>query len=184
MLSEREAEHWGLEGFVGRSETVQRIFADIRLLQESPVTSVLITGENGTGKELVARALHYGSERREGAFVPVNCAPVPRDLAESLFFGHRKGAFTGADTDRVGYFEMAHEGTLFLDELGEMPMELQPKLLRVLEDGQVWPVGGAEARKADARVVAATNIDLQRRIQEGQFRSAYRPIHGHGAPPA
>ena len=171
MLSEREAEHWGLEGFVGRSATVQRIFDDIRLLQENPATSVLISGENGTGKELIARAIHYGSERREGPFVPVNCASIPRELAESLLFGHLKGAFTGADSDRVGYFEMAHEGTLFLDELGEMPVELQPKLLRVLEDGLVWRVGAREGRKVDVRAVAATNVDLQRRIQEERFRA-------------
>lgn len=171
MLSEREAEHWGLEGFVGRSATIQRIFEDIRLLQENPATSVLITGENGTGKELIARAIHYGSERREGPFIPVNCASIPRELAESLLFGHLKGSFTGADGDRIGYFEMAHEGTLFLDELGEMPMELQPKLLRVLEDGLVWPVGAREGRTVDVRAVAATNVDLQRRIQEERFRS-------------
>ena len=142
MLSEREAEHWGLEGFVGRSATVQRIFDDIRLLQENPATSVLITGENGTGKELIARAIHYGSERREGPFIPVNCASIPRELADSLLFGHLKGTFTGAEADRVGYFEMAHEGTLFLDELGEMPMELQPKLLRVLEECGDCIIGG------------------------------------------
>ncbi len=171
MLSEREAEHWGLEGFVGKSATVQRIFDDIRLLQENPATSVLITGENGTGKELIARAIHYGSERREGPFVPVNCASIPHELAESLLFGHLKGAFTGANADRVGYFEMAHEGTLFLDELGEMPLELQPKLLRVLEDSLVWRLGAREGRSVDVRAVAATNVDLQRRIQEARFRS-------------
>ncbi len=171
MLSEREAEHWGLEGFVGRSATIQRIFEEIRLLQENPATSVLITGENGTGKELIARAIHYGSERREGPFIPVNCASIPHELADSLLFGHLKGTFTGADADRVGYFEMAHEGTLFLDELGEMPVELQPKLLRVLEDGLVWRVGAREGRKVDVRAVAATNVDLQRRIQEERFRS-------------
>ena len=171
MLSEREAEHWGLEGFVGKSAIVQRIFDDIRLLQENPATSVLISGENGTGKELIARAIHYGSERRDGPFVPVNCASIPRELAESLFFGHLKGAFTGADSDRIGYFEMAHEGTLFLDELGEMPLELQPKLLRVLEDGLVWRVGAGEGRKVDVRAVAATNVDLQQRIQQERFRS-------------
>ena len=171
MLSAREAEHWGLEGFVGKSATIQRIFEEIRLLQESTATSVLITGENGTGKELIARAIHYGSERREGPFVPVNCASIPRELAESLLFGHLKGAFTGADAERAGYFEMAHEGTLFLDELGEMPLELQPKLLRILEDGLVWRVGAREGRKVDVRAVAATNVDLQRRIQEERFRS-------------
>jgi DNA-binding NtrC family response regulator len=170
LVSEREAEHWGLEGFVGRSATLGRIFAEVRLLQESTGTSVLIAGESGTGKELIARALHYGSPRREGPFVPVNCAALPRELVESLLFGHLRGAFTGADADRLGYFEMAHEGTLFLDEIGEMPLELQAKLLRVLEDGLVRRVGERDGHQVDVRVVAATNQDLTERIRNGTFR--------------
>jgi transcriptional regulator with GAF, ATPase, and Fis domain len=170
MIAQRETERWGLEGFVGRSATVRRIFDDVQLLRENPSTSVLIQGESGTGKELIARAIHFGSPRREFPFVPVNCASMPRELAESLLFGHVKGAFTGADADRAGYFEMAHEGTLFLDELGEMPLELQAVLLRVLEDGQIWRVGAREGHQVDVRVVAATNADLQRRIQETAFR--------------
>jgi DNA-binding NtrC family response regulator len=170
MIARREAERWGLEGFVGRSATVRRIFDDVQLLRENPSTSVLIQGESGTGKELIARAIHFGSPRRESPFVPVNCASMPRELAESLLFGHVKGAFTSADADRAGYFEMAHEGTLFLDELGEMPLELQAKLLRVLEDGQIWRVGARQGHQVDVRVVAATNADLQRRIQETAFR--------------
>jgi len=170
MLSEREAKRWGLEGFVGRSPTVKGIFDEIRLLQENPSTSVLIEGESGTGKELIARAIHFGSALKTGPFVPVNCASMPGELAESLLFGHVKGAFTGAGEDRPGYFEMAHGGTLFLDELGEMPLELQAKFLRVLEDGQVWRVGARQGRQVVVRVVAATNADLQRRIDDGRFR--------------
>jgi DNA-binding NtrC family response regulator len=142
----------------------------VRLLQESAATSVLITGESGTGKELIARALHFGSSRRGGPFVPLNCAALPRELVESLLFGHARGAFTGADADRLGHFEMAHEGTLFLDEIGEMPPELQAKLLRVLEDGQVLRLGERQARRVDVRVVAATNQDLLGRLREGRFR--------------
>jgi transcriptional regulator with GAF, ATPase, and Fis domain len=160
LLSQRETERWGLEGFVGHSPTIQKIFSDIRLLQESGSTSVLINGESGTGKELVARAIHFGSGRRDGPFVPINCAAMPSELVESMLFGHTKGAFTGADADRVGYFEMAHEGTLFLDEIGKMPLGLQAKLLRVLEDGQVWRLGADQGRQVDFRLVAATNADL------------------------
>ncbi len=170
MISEREAEHWGLDGFIGKSSTLKKIFNEIRLLQESDTTSVLIQGESGTGKELIARAIHFGGARREGPFVPVNCAALPRELAESLFFGHAKGAFTGADDERIGYFEMAHGGTLFLDELGEMPVELQAKLLRVLEDSEVWRIGGEAGRTVDVRILAATNVDLQEKIGQGTFR--------------
>ena len=170
MISQREAERWGLEGFVGQSETIREIFRDIRLLQENVATSVLIVGESGTGKELIARAVHFGGPRSEAPFVPVNCTAIPADLVESALFGHVKGAFTGADTDRQGYFELADKGTLFLDEIGDMPADLQAKLLRVLEDGQVWPVGATEGRAVDVRVLAATNADLAERIQSGRFR--------------
>ena len=170
LISEREAAHWGLEGFIGQSPTIRRIFDEIRLMQENAATTVLINGESGTGKELIARAVHFGSARRDGPFVPVNCAAFPGELVESLLFGHLKGAFTGAHEDRIGYYEMADGGTLFLDEIGEMPLELQAKLLRVLEDGKVLRVGAHEGRQVDVRVVAATNVDLQRQIQDGVFR--------------
>ena len=170
VLSERETERWGLEGFVGHSPTIQKIFDDIRLLQESAATSVLISGESGTGKELIARAIHFGSARRDGPFVPVNCAALPAELVESMLFGHEKGAFTGATADRVGYFEMAHEGTLFLDEIGEMSPPLQAKLLRVIEDGEIWRLGSDRGKKVDFRLVTATNVDLQQCIQAGRFR--------------
>ena len=170
MISQREAEHWGLEGFIGQSSTIRRIFKEIHLMQDNPGTSVVIAGESGTGKELVARAIHFGGARGEGPFMPVNCAAMPSELAESLLFGHVKGAFTGANEDRAGYFETAHEGTLFLDEIGDMPLELQSKLLRVLEDGQVWRVGAGNGKEVDVRVLAATNVDLQQKLQEGGFR--------------
>ncbi len=170
MISQHEAEHWGVAGFVGRSPTMQRIFEEIDLLQQTPATSVLITGESGTGKELIARALHFGGPQADGPFVPVNCPAVPIELAESLLFGHVRGAFTGADTKRIGCFELAHGGTLFLDEIGAMPLKLQPKLLRVLEDGRLLPVGGTEEKVVDVRVVAATNAELQSEMAAGRFR--------------
>jgi DNA-binding NtrC family response regulator len=143
---------------------------NIERLHQFPNTSVLITGESGTGKELIARSIHFSSPRARAPFVPVNCVAIPGELAESLLFGHSKGAFTGALADRKGYFELAHGGTLFLDEIGDMPGSLQVKLLRVLEDGLVTPVGAAEARKVDVRIIAATNADLQARIADGRFR--------------
>jgi DNA-binding NtrC family response regulator len=132
--------------------------------------NVLITGESGTGKELVARAVHFGSARAKGPFVPVNCVAIPSELAESMFFGHVRGAFTGATMDRKGFFESAHGGTLFLDEIGDMPALLQAKLLRVLEDGFITPLGSTRERKVDVRIVAATNADLETHIQSGTFR--------------
>jgi sigma-54 specific flagellar transcriptional regulator A len=132
--------------------------------------TVLITGESGTGKELVARALHEQSERRGGNFVPINCAAIPKDLIESELFGHRKGAFTGAMADRVGRFELAHGGTIFLDEIGDLPLDMQVKLLRVLQERQVDPVGGSKPVTIDVRVVAATHRDLEAEIAAGRFR--------------
>ena len=169
-IASQEAQRWGLAGFVGNSPHLRRILADIERLQNFGKTSVLITGESGTGKELVARAIHHHSPRAEGPFVPVNCVAVPAELAESLFFGHMKGAFTGATSDRKGYFELADEGTLFLDEIGDMPAALQAKLLRVLEDGEVTPVGATQSRHVDVRVLSATNADLQSKIVSGDFR--------------
>ena len=145
MISQREAAHWGIDGFVGRSGIVQQSLKEISLLQHADVASVLVPGESGTGKELIARAIHSGSARSSGPFVPVNCSAIPAELAESLLFGHLRGAFTGADAARTGYFELAHGGTLFLDEVGDMAPDLQAKLLRVLEDGVVTPIGDPRA---------------------------------------
>ncbi len=169
-LSGLEAERGNLSGLVGSSRHWQRMVADIQRLHLFPNTSVLITGESGTGKELIARAIHFGSARARAPFVPVNCVAIPGELAESLLFGHTKGAFTGAVSDRKGYFELAHGGTLFLDEIGDMPTSLQVKLLRVLEDGQVTPVGAVEPKTVDVRILAATNADLDARIGSGSFR--------------
>ena len=169
-LSDREAERWGIAGLVGRSRTIGQIVGEVKRLQNFGSVNVLITGESGTGKELVARALHFGSNRAKGPFIPVNCVAIPDELAESMLFGHVRGAFTGATIDRKGYFEMAHGGTLFLDEIGDMPVLLQAKLLRVLEDGCVTPLGSSRERKVDVRVVAATNANLAMQIDAGAFR--------------
>ena len=170
LLAEREQTRWGLERFVGESPTIRHVLGEIQLMQENTSVPVLIVGESGTGKELLARAIHFGGPDRDKPFLPVNCAAVPRELADSLLFGHVRGAFTGAAADREGYFEAADGGTLFLDEIGEMPFEIQAKLLRVLEDGQVWRVGSCEGRPVQVRLMAATNADLQRRMAEGSFR--------------
>jgi DNA-binding NtrC family response regulator len=169
-LSAREARKWNVAGLVGRSRALTGLLREVERLQEFGRTGVLLTGESGTGKELVARALHSGSPRAAGPFIPVNCVAVPSELMESMFFGHLKGAFTGATTDRKGYFELAHGGTLFLDEIGDMPAALQAKLLRVLEDGRITPLGGSLEKQIDVRVVAATNAHLEDKIAAGSFR--------------
>lgn len=141
---------------IGASEPMQRIFSLIPRIAETDV-NVLITGESGTGKELCARAIHYHSKRQNRNFVPINCGAIPENLIESELFGYVKGAFTGANTDKIGLIEIAHEGTLLLDEIGEMPKNLQVRLLRFLEDQKVQRLGGTELRKVDVRIVAATN---------------------------
>jgi DNA-binding NtrC family response regulator len=170
LISELEAERWGITGLIGKSRTMAKIIEDLRKLQAHPSTSVLITGESGTGKELIARALHFGSARARGPFLPVNCSAVPAELAESLFFGHVKGAFSGAAADRKGYFQNAHGGTLFLDEIADMPLPLQAKLLRVLETGRILSLGADQEVPVDVRIVAATNADLQEETAAGKFR--------------
>ncbi len=165
-----EASRGSLAGLIGVSPRIQKIALEIKRLHQFAQTSVLILGESGTGKELIARAIHFDSNRARAPFVPINCVAVPADLAESMLFGHVKGSFTGALADRKGCFELANGGTLFLDEIGDMPMSLQVKLLRVLEDGCVLPVGAAEPVKVDVRIIAATNADLEARIAAGTFR--------------
>lgn len=154
---------------IGSSPSMARVFQVIDKVSASDA-SVLITGESGTGKELAARAIHKQSQRSGAPFIAVNCAAIPRDLLESELFGHLKGAFTGAVKDKTGRFEQADGGTIFLDEIGELPIELQPKLLRVLQEREVEPVGGGKLKKLDIRVVAATNLDIDKALEEGRFR--------------
>jgi transcriptional regulator with GAF, ATPase, and Fis domain len=148
---------------------LQRVLEQIDPVASTDAT-VLILGETGTGKELIARAIHDRSSRRHRPLIKVNCGAVPRELFESEFFGHVKGAFTGALRDRAGRFHLAHEGTLFLEEVGEIPLELQPKLLRVLQDGEFERLGEDRTRRVDVRIVAATNHDLQHDVEAGRFR--------------
>ncbi|RKZ78336.1 MAG: sigma-54-dependent Fis family transcriptional regulator [Candidatus Parabeggiatoa sp. nov. 1] len=171
-LSGQETKRWGISGFIGKSKTFTKILDDIRRLQEVEKTNVFILGESGTGKELIARAIHFGGIRAKEPFLPVICSAIPADLAESHFFCHVKGAFTGAVCDRKGYFEQADGGTLFLDEIGDMPTLLQAKLLRTLEDGTLMPVGGNREKKVNVRVLAATNADLPAKIATNEFREA------------
>ena len=157
------------KAFIGASAGAEAIRHLIERVASSAAT-VLITGESGTGKELVARALHDQSDRSGGNFVPINCAAIPKDLLESELFGHRKGAFTGAMADRIGRFELAHGGTIFLDEIGDLSLDMQVKLLRVLQERTVDPVGGLKSVAVDVRVVAATHRDLEAEIEAGRFR--------------
>jgi len=154
---------------LGQATAMQDVFRAIGRLSQSNVT-VMITGESGSGKELVARALHKHSPRASGPFVAINTAAIPKDLLESELFGHERGAFTGAQTSRRGRFEQADGGTLFLDEIGDMPFDLQTRLLRVLSDGHFYRVGGHNAVKTNVRVIAATHQDLEQRVKQGVFR--------------
>ncbi|WP_353091394.1 nitrogen regulation protein NR(I) [Methylibium sp.] len=154
---------------LGQAPAMQDVFRAIGRLSQSNVT-VLITGESGSGKELVAHALHKHSSRASGPFVAINTAAIPKDLLESELFGHERGAFTGAQTTRRGRFEQADGGTLFLDEIGDMPFDLQTRLLRVLSDGQFYRVGGHNPLKSTVRVIAATHQDLEQRVKQGAFR--------------
>ncbi|HET6246095.1 MAG TPA: sigma-54 dependent transcriptional regulator [Tepidisphaeraceae bacterium] len=168
-LRRRLDQKFGLDQIVGQSQKMKEVFA--RIQRAAPVdATVLILGENGTGKELVAQALHHNSPRKKMPFVAVNCAAVPATLVESELFGHVKGAFTGATDRRIGRFEQADTGTLFIDEIGDFELGLQAKLLRVLETLTFTPVGGHEDKKVDVRVIAATSRDVPKMVQEGTFR--------------
>mgnify|MGYP002640188435 CR=1 FL=1 len=172
----------GSVGLIGDSQAMQRIHQILQQVADSRVT-VLLTGESGTGKEAVARTMHQRGQRHEGRFVAVNCGSLSEGLLESELFGHRRGSFSGAVEDRVGLFEAASEGTIFLDEIGETSPSMQTRLLRVLQESEVTPVGETEARPINARVIAATNRDLQAEVANGTFREDlfYRlsvfPIH-------
>jgi DNA-binding NtrC family response regulator len=157
------------DDIIGKSPAMQEIFGVIRRLAASSAT-VLVTGESGTGKELIAKSLHFNSPRKGRPFVPLNCAAIPDTLMESELFGHKRGAFTDARTDRAGLFVEADGGTLFLDEIAELSPTLQAKLLRVLQEGEIRPLGASRAERVDVRVVAATNKDLEARLKSGAFR--------------
>jgi transcriptional regulator with PAS, ATPase and Fis domain len=160
------------EALVGQSRAIQALRAQIARCGPTP-SNVLISGESGTGKELVARAIHAASARRSGPFVPVNCGAIPDSLLESQLFGHVRGAFTNAVQANPGLFVAAHGGTLYLDEVAEMPCALQVKLLRVIEERQVWAVGATRPLAVDVRIVASTNRDLAREIQAERFRTDF-----------
>src|SRR6202453_4389508 len=170
------------EGIIGRSSGLRRVLQMVETVARGDAT-VLLLGETGTGKELVARAIHGHSPRRARPFVKLNCAAIPTGLLESELFGHERGSFTGAIAQKIGRLEVAHQGSLFLDEIGDIPLELQPKLLRVLQEREFERLGSTRTQKVDVRIVAATHRDLEGMILEKQFRSDlyYRlnvfPIH-------
>jgi DNA-binding NtrC family response regulator len=168
-LRDELARHEGFDQLVGRSPAMRRVYEIVRQIADTTAT-VLITGESGTGKELVARAIHRQGGRRERPFVAVNCAALPAELLESELFGHERGAFTGAHARKLGKFEVAHTGTLLLDEVGALRLDLQPKLLRALQEREIERVGGSRAVGIDVRIIAATNTDLRQAVAAGRFR--------------
>ena len=160
---------FSIEGIVGTSEVMKEVIGVARKVSHSPVT-VLILGESGTGKELFARAIHYNSPRSSGHFTAINCAAIPETLLESELFGYEPGAFTGAVTRKIGLFEATNGGTMFLDEVGDLPSMTQSKILRVLQEKEIRRIGGREAIKVDVRMIAATNKDLEKEMKNGKFR--------------
>lgn len=168
-LQEKVAGRVTLENIVGSSARMHDLFSSIRRIAGFDVT-VLLLGETGTGKEMAARAIHSESGREHNPFVPIDCATLPEHLFESQLFGHEKGAFTGAGQEHIGRFEQADRGTIFLDEIGNIPIQLQAKLLRVVETGEIARVGGKEVKRIDVRIICATNVDLEEAVSEGKFR--------------
>jgi two-component system response regulator HupR/HoxA len=168
-LSNQLENRYSYNQMIGKSKPMQELYSMLDKVSSSEAT-VLIQGQNGTGKELIARSVHFNSPRKNASFITVNCSAFNENLLDSELFGHVKGAFTGAIKDKKGLFESAHNGTLFLDEIGDMSLTMQVKLLRILQQGTLIPVGGTEERKVDVRVIAATNRDLKAMIEEGTFR--------------
>ena len=168
-LSKELQNKYQFEGIIGKTEGMKRIFSLIDKLKDVD-TGVMITGESGTGKELVARAIHFSGKRKDNKFVEVNCAAIPEGLLEEEFFGHKKGTFTNAVSDKIGKFQYANKGTIFLDEIGDMSLSLQSKLLRVLQEKSFIPLGANEPIETDVRIIAATNRDLKKMVEEGTFR--------------
>ena len=163
-------ERYDFKNIVAKSEKMQKSAVKRFLLLQKPILRLLYYGESGTGKELVARAIHFASERKDKPFVAVHSAAIPETLLESELFGHEKGAFTGAIRSIKRIFVQAHEGTIFLDEIGDMPLSIQAKLLRVLQEKQFYPIGTEKPVEVDVRVIVATNRDLEVEIKEGRFR--------------
>ncbi|RXT09097.1 sigma-54 dependent transcriptional regulator [Ammoniphilus sp. CFH 90114] len=159
----------GYAGIIGQSPKMQNLFELIRKVKDID-SNVLVMGESGTGKELVAKAIHYHGARKERPFSVINCAAIPENLLESELFGYEKGAFTGASTRKAGLFEQSHQGTIFLDEIGEMPLNLQAKILRVIQEREITPLGSAQRKEVDVRIISATNRDLYEEVQKGNFR--------------
>jgi len=168
-LNDQLETRYSYDSMIGKSKPMQEIYSLLDKIKTSEST-VLIQGENGTGKELIARAIHFNSPRKNGSFVTVNCSAFNENLLDSELFGQVRGAFTGAVRDKKGLFEQAHKGTLFMDEIGDMSLTMQVKLLRVLQDGTLIPVGSTEQRKVDVRLLAATNRDLKGMVEQGTFR--------------
>jgi DNA-binding NtrC family response regulator len=166
---EEEKKRFNFDEIIGRSKAINKVLEMVKSVSVTPVT-VLITGESGSGKELIARAIHKNSPRRENPFVVVNCAAFSAHLLESELFGHEKGAFTGAITQRIGHFEIANSGTIFLDEIGELEPAIQTKLLRFLQEKEFERVGSSKTIKVDVRILSATNKDLKKEVEEGRFR--------------
>jgi DNA-binding NtrC family response regulator len=169
LLNEEINRKYGYQGIIGKSESIKKVFDVISKVKDID-SNIIITGESGTGKELVAKAIHFQSKRRKERFETVNCASIPKSLLESELFGYEKGAFTGALKNKKGKFELAHRGTLFLDEVGEMEYFLQSKLLRFIQEKEIVPLGATEKKKIDVRIIAATNKDLKEEIKKGNFR--------------
>lgn len=168
-LKKELGREYSFQNLVGNSEPMHKVFEMIKRVSQAP-TNVLITGESGTGKEVIAKAIHYNGPLKERPFVPINCGAIPESLMESEMFGHKKGSFTGAVTDKVGLFEAADGGTIFLDEVGELPLTIQVKLLRAIQERVIRRVGGIDDMPVNVRIIAATNRDLDEMVAEGSFR--------------